>query len=112
MTTLNFPISSPLKRWAQGRIDGGEYASIGAYINALIAKDRERREKSALLRGAAQSADKRGTAAYGRGTAGDAADPRGQKARRGADFKAHLAAAPLDGIDLGRPRDLGREIGL
>ena len=31
---------------------------------------------------------------------------------RAPDLKALLAAAPLEGIDLERPRDLGREIDL
>ena len=33
-------------------------------------------------------------------------------ARAAADFKAHLAAAPLEGIDLSRDQDVGRSIEL
>ena len=106
MNTLNFPILPPLERWAQRQIDGGKYASLGEYINALIAKDRERCGEATVLKGA--DAAKSGIR---RDAAGATENRPKQKAgQRGVDFKTHLASAPLEGIDLERLRDPGREI--
>ena len=64
-----------------------------------------RREYAGLMRGIAEALGDPGREAVLRDMLRTQVKP-----RKSGDFKALLAAAPLEGVDLERPRDLGREI--